>query len=150
MPEIVNNTRKKISKSLVQKTVKKTLKVSKRTGDFSLSIAFVEKREIRRLNRAYRKKDKVTDVLSFSYGLGYNKRREAAKSSPLASLRKALRAGEIVLCPEVIAKQAKENEVTFQKELIFVLAHGVLHLLGMKHGKEMYKLQDQISKMKFH
>jgi probable rRNA maturation factor len=137
MFEIVNKTRKKISKSLVQKTVKETLKISKkRVGYFSLSIAFVEKKEIKNLNETYRKKNKATDVLSFSYGLGYNKRGKA----PL---------GELVLCPDVITKQAEENEVTFQKELIFVLSHGVLHLLGMRHGKKMYELQDEIiSKIK--
>ncbi|MDI6777708.1 MAG: rRNA maturation RNase YbeY [Patescibacteria group bacterium] len=132
--EIANKTKKRIEKNFVRKIVEKTLDISKKKpGDFSISIAFVEKKEIRRLNRIYRKKDKATDVLSFSYSSMYNKKGEA------------LRAGELALCPEIIARNARANKVAFQKELAFVLSHGVLHLLGMKHGKKMYKIQDKIS-----
>ncbi|MFA5925913.1 MAG: rRNA maturation RNase YbeY [Parcubacteria group bacterium] len=135
--EVANKTRKRISKLLVQKAVRKTLDVSKSNREnFSVSVAFVEKSEIRRLNRIYRKKNKPTDTLSFSYDSGYNK-------------RKRVYSGELVLCPEIISKQAKENKVAFQKELVFVLSHGVLHLLGMKHGKKMYEVQDRISSLKF-
>jgi rRNA maturation RNase YbeY len=56
--------------------------------------------------------------------------------------------GELALCLEIIASQAKKNKVIFQKELAFVLSHGVLHLLGMRHGKKMYEIQD-IASSKF-
>ena len=86
---------------------------------------------MKKINRKYRRKNKPTDVLSFIYTSGYNKGGKILE-------------GELALCPEIILSQAKENEVTFQKELAFVLSHGVLHLLGMRHGEKMYGIQDEV------
>jgi probable rRNA maturation factor len=136
--ETNNLTKKRISPEYVQKIVRKTLKLSKaKTDIFELSVIFAGKAEIRRLNRIYRKKDKSTDVLSFRLDLGYNK-------SGIKSGQNYI-GGEIVLCPEVIAGNARENKVKFERELTFVLAHGVLHLLGMRHGRKMFELQDKVS-----
>jgi len=135
--EASNLTKKKISPAFVKNVIKKTLKLSKaKTDIFELSVIFAGKAEIRLLNRIYRKKDKSTDVLSFRLDLGYNK-------SGIKSGQNYI-GGEIVLCPEVIAGNARENKVKFERELAFVLAHGVLHLLGMRHGKRMYELQDEV------
>jgi probable rRNA maturation factor len=136
--EIANRTKKRIKVDLIKKVVKRTISLSGSAllADFCVSIVFLEKEGIKRINQKYRRKNKPTDVLSFIYSSGYNKKRKTLE-------------GELVLCPEIIAKQAEENEVTFQKELIFVLSHGVLHLLGMKHSKSMYELQDYVSNMKF-
>ena len=58
-------------------------------------------------------------MLSFNLDSGYNKNRKVLE-------------GELVLCPNVIAKNARENKVNFSRELAFVLAHGVLHILGWR------------------
>jgi len=131
--EIRNLTKKRIKSDFVKKVVRKTAKLS--GVNFSLleiSVVFVGEAEIRKINRKYRRKDKSTDILSFRYDLGYNKKGQAQM-------------GELMLSPEVIAKSARKNKVSFQRELAFVLSHGVLHLLGMRHGKRMYELQDEIS-----
>jgi probable rRNA maturation factor len=130
--EIANLTKKKIDPDLVKKIVRKTLRIAKADlNSFDLSIVFVSEAEIRKINRKYRQKNKSTDILSFNLNSGYNKKRKAIE-------------GELVLCPEVIAKNARENEMSFSHELAFVLAHGVLHVLGWRHGEKMYELQDKI------
>lgn len=131
--EITNRTGKRVEKKIVERIMRETLKLSKsKISGFSVSVVFVGKKEIGKINRVYRKKKKPTDVLSFIYSSLYNKGGKALE-------------GELVLCPEIIAANAKKNKVTFQKELAFVLSHGTLHLLGMKHGKRMYEIQDNIS-----
>lgn len=135
--EITNRTKKKVEKKIVDRVIRETLKLSKsKISDFSASVVLVGKKEIENINRIYRKKRKPTDVLSFIYSSLYNKRGKALE-------------GELVLCPEIIADNAKKNKVTFQKELAFVLSHGTLHILGFRHGKKMFGLQDEVSNLKF-
>jgi probable rRNA maturation factor len=131
--EISNLTKKRIDLEMVKKVVRKTVKLSGAKLDiFDISVVFVGEAEIRKINWKYRKKKKSTDVLSFNLDSGYNKNRKVLE-------------GELVLCPNVIAKNARESKVKFERELAFVLAHGVLHILGWRHGKKMYERQDQIS-----
>jgi len=82
----------------------------------TLSLAFVGKKEIQRLNKNFRKKDKATDVLSFSLGDGNY-------------------LGEIVICPEVVKGNAKKYGMTVRAEMMKVFVHGILHLLGYDHEK---------------
>lgn len=97
----------------------------------SLQLVFVNMPQIRRLNREYRGKDKVTDVLSF------------APNEP-GSL------GELVLSMDVLKRQAIEHDMKFQDELGYMVLHGVLHLLGYDHenseasARTMFRLQDKI------
>jgi len=131
--EVANLTKKRIDPDFVKKVVRKTARlVGEDFDDLSVSVVFLNEKEIKKINRKYRDKNKSTDVLSFRYDLEYNEKRRALM-------------GELILSPEVIAKSAKENEVSFDQELAFVLSHGVLHLLGMKHGKRMYEMQDKIA-----
>jgi probable rRNA maturation factor len=109
MIEINNLTKEKIREEFLKKIAKTVLKGKKK----GLSIALVKKGEIRSLNKKYRKKDKVTDVLSFSYG----------------------KEGEIILCPEKIKENAKRSGLSCEEELIRVLIHGILHFLGYDHEK---------------
>ena len=130
--EISNLTKKKIDPDFARKVVRKTVKMSGENVDcFDISIVFVGEAESRKINWKYRRKNKSTDVLSFNLDSGYNKKRKALE-------------GELVLCPDVIAKNARENKVDFSRELAFVLAHGVLHILDWRHGKKMYELQDKV------
>jgi len=133
---------KGIEKPFIEKIVKRTLAASgKKIAAFFVSIVFIDKAEIRKINRKYRKINKSTDILSFDYSLEYNKRKAIAGGLPAEVSAKT---GELLLCPEVIEESAKKNKVSFQEELAFVLAHGVLHLLGFRHGKKMFDLQDKI------
>jgi probable rRNA maturation factor len=130
--EVANQTKKKIEEDFIKNIIRKTIKLSVAApAGFSVSVVFLGKSEIKEINRKYRRKNKPTDILSFIYTSGYNKGKKKLE-------------GELVLCPEKIMSQARENRVTFQKELAFVLSHGVLHLLGMRHGEKMYGIQDEI------
>lgn len=132
---IVNKTRKRIKNSFIRKIIGKTIEISgKKVKDIILSVVFVSKKEIQLINKAYRRKNRPTDVLSFDYSSGYNKNQQKDKIE-----------GELFFSPEIIAKSAKKNEVPFSQELAYVLSHGVLHILGMRHGKKMYKMQDKVS-----
>lgn len=93
--------------------------------EFSISIALVGQNEMRKLNRGFRKKDKVTDVLSFC-------EEESIPDIIEEGQKKYL--GEIILCPSYI-----DNETQF----FVALAHGTLHLLGARHGKKMFAIQEE-------
>ncbi|MCF7795410.1 rRNA maturation RNase YbeY [Patescibacteria group bacterium] len=84
----------------------------------AVSIAFISKEEMREINRDYRGKDTNTDVLSFT---------EKSGSDYL---------GEILINYAKIKEQAKDFNNTNEKELDFILIHGLLHLLGYTDEKE--------------
>jgi probable rRNA maturation factor len=130
--EIANQTKNKIKEDYIKNIIRKTISKSEiKILDFSVSVVLLEKGEMREINRKYRRKNEATDVLSFIYTSRYNKGGKTLE-------------GELALCPEKITIQAKGNKVAFQKELAFVLSHGVLHLLGFRHGKKMFDLQDKV------
>ena len=85
-----------------------------------VSISIVSADEIRLLNRDYRGKDTSTDVLSFPV----NANLAVGAGCPL---------GDIVICIEIAKLQADEFGHSFDRELAFLLVHGVLHLLGYDH-----------------
>ena len=94
-----------------------------------ISLAFVNKEEIKKLNKKFRGKNKPTDVLSF--GSIPNSKFQIPNSDYL---------GEIVICPEIV----KENG----EKLARVLIHGILHLLGYEHekNKKQAKLMEEREK----
>ena len=76
---------------------------------------------IKKLNRKYRKKNRPTDVLSFSMLEGRNYLIE----NPIL--------GDVVISLDTMRRQAKEYEVNEYQELLRLLIHGLLHLLGYDH-----------------
>ncbi|MFH0791872.1 MAG: rRNA maturation RNase YbeY [bacterium] len=103
-------------------------------NDSSVTITFVGLARMRKLNRQYRKKDTPTDVLSFG---------EPNISWPTNDKSSI---GELVICPQVVEKNAKQYGVTRSEELKRVVIHGVLHLLGYDHEKDM-KLPDLTARL---
>lgn len=89
-----------------------------------VTIAFVSKSLIRQLNRDFRKQDKVTDVLSFT------------ASQDDFELIETLVLGDIVICAERAAQQAKENDLSFDEEIAQLILHGLLHLAGFDHATD--------------
>lgn len=81
-------------------------------------------RRIQELNRQYRGLDKPTDVLSFSQEEG-----ELMPSNP--DIPRLL--GDVVVSLETVGRQAERNRVALERELAWVICHGVLHLLGYDH-----------------
>ena len=107
---------------------------------------FVNDRKMRDLNFAYRGLDRTTDVLSFPQMC----QAPSARSQESGSLdarsfgHDALRTtqlGDIVINPHKAEKQAKENGVSVQHEISWLLIHGLLHLLGLDHEKNRYQAE---------
>lgn len=137
--EFSNKSKRRIRKEILEKIVIKTAALISPCADkIKMSLVFVEKDEIRRLNKEYRRKNRPTDILSFLYNSGYNRKKGQRESKNVE--------GELILCPAVIDESAKYNGLSFKEELAFVLSHGVLHLLGIHHGSKMYKIQDEVCK----
>lgn len=86
-----------------------------------LSIILTDDAEIQELNRAYRSKDKPTDVLSFS------QLEAAEENEPVFSL------GDVIISTETADRQAKDIGHTFNDEIARLLTHGILHLYGFDH-----------------
>lgn len=150
--EINNKTPHKVDKKTLLEVMKATLKVADfnclENKKIELSVALVESEEMRILNNQYRKKNKPTDVLSFSEHEDSKKICESA----IIEKAEAFFLGEIILCPAYIEKNAEEDGETFDYALNYIVSHGILHLLGFSHGKKMFALQkfvaDQIEKEK--
>ena len=98
-------------------------------GDSELLIRFVDPAEIQQLNKIYRHQDKTTNVLSFPSDL------------PIEIDEDIL--GDVVICNEIVAKEAKMQQKTFNNHLIHMAIHGTLHLLGFDHieGPEAEKME---------
>ncbi|AFA48705.1 rRNA maturation RNase YbeY [Acetobacterium woodii] len=102
-----------------------------------ISFSFVSPDEIKELNAEYRKKDTVTDVLSFPMHEDFCKNKKAIIcDNPYLPLL----LGDIVICTRQAEIQAKEYGNTFTRELSYLSVHSVLHLLGYDHMEEADKL----------
>lgn len=88
-----------------------------------ISISFVSDEEIRQLNRDYRQKDSVTDVLSFPQ---YDDLEEAFEDEIICL-------GDVVICEEQARRQAEEFGHSYDREIIYLFVHSVFHLLGYDH-----------------
>ncbi|MEI3500761.1 MAG: rRNA maturation RNase YbeY [Anaerovoracaceae bacterium] len=99
-----------------------------------VSFSFVDEEEIRRLNAAYRDKDAVTDVLSFPQ---YDDLRELDNEEEICL-------GDVVICSRVARRQAEEYGHSYERELLYLFVHSILHLLGYDHMEEEEKRQMRI------
>ena len=113
MIEVNNTTKREVDEQFLKKIVQKVLKEEK-SGESDLSVAIVGPKKSQELNKIYRGKNKVANVLSFP--------------------EKEFGLGEIVLCPREIEKDAKKYGILFQQALASMLIHGMLHLLGYSHS----------------
>ena len=149
--ELNNQTKSPIKKDFFAKVAKKTLEESgynflkKKT--ISVSLAIVPKKEIKKLNKIYRKKDQVTDVLSFAEYKNIGAIKKAVDKPPKGESGEIF-LGELILCYDDIKEYAKKRGLALKKEMANVVSHGILHLVGMKHGKEMFALQKKVIKNK--
>lgn len=100
------------------------------TEGVEISIAFVEKEEIKELNKVYRNTDRATDVLSFPQ---YESIEAIKQANGVVAL------GDIVVATEIAAIQAEEYGHSFSRELIYLCVHSLLHLLGYHHTDEANK-----------
>lgn len=106
-----------------------------------LSVALVDEDEMHALNKQYRKKDSPTDVLSFCE---YENLEELCTESN-ASFEQPVFIGELILCPTYIKRNADEDGESMEYALTYIIAHGILHLLGYPHGKKMFAMQKLVA-----
>lgn len=139
MIEINNKTRKKVNTALLKRVVGR-FSAQYEISDSPVSIALVGDRTMRKLNKKWRAVDKVTDVLAWRN-----------KESRVLPGEDGL--GEIVIDYAQICRQAKKFGNTEEEELVFILVHGLLHLIGYddqtaKEREAMIKMgKDFIKKM---
>ena len=111
-------------------------------GRAEVSLSIVAPERIRELNLRYRGSDTPTDVLSFPLW------EDDQKFVP-PDRWECIPVGDKVICPEKIMENASENSRIYMKELVLVLSHGLLHLIGYDHCDEdsertMWALQDRM------
>lgn len=107
---------------------------------YEVSISFVNNEEIRSLNREYRGIDKATDVLSFPMLEFTEEEQEPEEDEEgVEYIDEEIALGDIVISMEKASEQAEEYGHSFDRELAFLLVHGMLHLLGYDHEAEATK-----------
>jgi rRNA maturation RNase YbeY len=174
MLEIHNFTQNEIDGKFFQRVAEVVLKIVNKEkpelgllrGKTEISLAIVGNGRMRKLNKMYRGKNRVTDVLSFG---DKSVMPYLAKAFPRLKKKQDIefieppdgvnRLGEVVLCYPQAKKQAKRLGHSLEKELAILLVHGILHLLDYDHernGKEAEKMREleekilaEVLKLKF-
>jgi probable rRNA maturation factor len=113
---------KKILKRPLRKVAQRILSVSG-FHDAELSILILDNAGIQEINRDYLDRDRPTNVISFAMQEG-----EGGGLQPLLL-------GDVVISAERAAADAAEANIPFEHELVFLLLHGILHLLGYDHER---------------
>ena len=91
-----------------------------------ISVTFVDMEEIHQLNLDYRGVDSPTDVLSFPQ---FDDLNDLPEDGEIAL-------GDVVICKQKAEEQAKEFGHSFEREIMYLFVHSVLHLLGYDHMDE--------------
>ena len=127
---VITNKQKKVKiptgmRMLVRRCCNAVLKLEKFEGSAEISVTFVDNEEIQKLNLQYREKDAPTDVLSFP--LGENGVYDTDPTTGAKML------GDVVISMEKAVDQAELYGHSLQREVGYLTAHSVLHLLGYDH-----------------
>ena len=105
-------------------------------SDIPLAVEFIftDEEEIRRLNRETRNTDKVTDVLSFPALDSIKGKALKKRDFPLEIDDEGnLLIGSVAVCVKRAEEQAEEYGHSYQRELHYLLVHGIMHCLGYDH-----------------
>jgi probable rRNA maturation factor len=113
----VEGTRIPVSRTRVAEVARAVLK-AENVRDAMLSIAFVSNPVIRRMNKRHLGRDRVTDVIAFGF-------KSTGKHQPVV--------GDIYIAPGVARVSAAANGVRVSDEIVRLVVHGVLHVLGYDH-----------------
>lgn len=119
-----------ISEAQITKAIRDVFRVSRHAPQGSVSVVFVSDRKIAELNARYRGHRRPTDVLSFA-----------------GAERKNW--GDILIAPAYAKKEANQRAVPFAEEILRLVTHGMLHLLGYDHAtprdeKRMFGIQENV------
>lgn len=132
---LANDTNEDLDLELIRqkslKTIEEVLKVENFGENAEVSLSIVDKDTIHKLNKDYRNVDRETDVLSFPM------EEEAFddEGNPIFLL------GDIVICLDVARNQAAEFGHSLEREMMYLICHSTLHLLGYDHIEEDDKVK---------
>jgi len=122
--------------SLLKQAINQTLIEEGRTGEFSITL--LSDQEMEKLNTRYLGRNITTDVLAFSMGTD------------------ELALGDVYVCVDQASRQAKEHEIPLDEELVRLVVHGALHVLGHDHPEgldrftsPMFELQERLVRQVF-
>ena len=127
---VITNEQKSIKiptgiRLLIRRCCHAVLKLEEFEGPAEVSVLFVDEDRIRQINNEHRHIDSVTDVLSFP--LGENGEWDVDPETGAKQL------GDIVICVPRAVEQAERFGHSFQREMGYLTAHSMLHLLGYDH-----------------
>ncbi|MES2305930.1 MAG: rRNA maturation RNase YbeY [Gemmatimonadota bacterium] len=111
---VVGGTAGKLPARVVREAVARVLEGERR--DAAFVVTFLGPRRMRALNAEYKDHDWPTDVISFALPL------------PDGSLT-----GDLYICPSVAAREAHSRGIRVREELVRLVVHGTLHVLGFDH-----------------
>jgi probable rRNA maturation factor len=111
---VVNGRRLPLPPALVRRAVETVLKAERRNG--LVSVTFLGRDSMRRLNAAHKGHDHPTDVLAF------------ALDGPPGQV-----VGDVYICPWMARREAQARGIPLRQELIRLVVHGTLHALGRDH-----------------
>tara|TARA_B110000014_G_C20072966_1_gene559775 strand:+ start:656 stop:1183 length:528 start_codon:yes stop_codon:yes gene_type:complete len=110
------------------------------TDNKSIEIAITDDQKMTDLNLRHLGIDSTTDVLSFSNTHSPNKKNAASEEEEEGMLMSVF-IGEVVISNEQAERQADEKGISCMQEIAFLLAHGILHLLGWDHETEDERIE---------
>ena len=122
----------KVESDSVRDLVKAVLSAEDALG--SVVVAFVDEQQMSDLNGRFRESQGSTDVLSF-------RQADAEPGWPELDESDGTELGEVVVCPEVVARYAREAGDDREDLLGLTVLHGVLHLLGYDHEQDQGEMR---------
>jgi probable rRNA maturation factor len=125
--EITAATARRITALWLRRIAQRTLTLEKVSGPQELGLLLTTDARIRSLNRQYRRKDAVTDVLSFALA------ESDGDFAPSPEGPSTL--GQVVVSYPRAVRQAREYGHSTEREVAFLFIHGLLHLLGYDHQR---------------
>lgn len=115
----------------IEKVIREVLKVEDiDEAKCEISLSFVDEDRIHELNKAYRNVDRPTDVLSFPIEDFVNEDKEKILEKDYLML------GDVIICVDIAKNQAKDLGHSFEREIMYLTCHSILHLLGYDHIDE--------------
>ena len=135
---VITNNQKTVKvptgiRMLVRRCCNAVLQLEGFQGPAEISVTFTDNAGIRELNKQYRDKDIDTDVLSFPMG------ENGVYDIDMETGAKIL--GDVVISMEKARDQAERFGHSFQREVGYLTAHSVLHLLGYDHVDNLEKVR---------
>ncbi len=126
-------------RKIIEAVVNATLIKEDVKGDIEVSITICDEKEIKEINNKFRNKNEVTDVLSFPL----------IKDISTINTMEYNVLGDIIICLVKAIQQSKEHGHSIDREVGFLTAHSMLHLLGYDHiikeeEIEMFRKQEEI------